>query len=128
MATKTMDPGTAMQMAWHQRMASMLHDHATWAALATVVVLVAKYLFGLHISETEVLSFGGIMASWLFGSSWVAKAHIDAMARIGAVRANGAKFDTVAGSLHELVGAATAKVATDLMAPTTTDSTPTTAG
>lgn len=81
MATQT--ASTSVQISFHQRMASLLHDHQTWAALASVVVLLAKYLFNLNVSGTEVLSFVGIMAAWLFGSAWVAKAHIDAMAQLG---------------------------------------------
>lgn len=73
----------SVQIAFHQRMAQLLHDHATWAALATVVVLLAKYLFNLPITQAEVLTFFGIMATYLFGASWVATAHINAMTKLG---------------------------------------------
>lgn len=84
MATATpSDTQTSVQITWHQRAAEALHSHATWAALATVVVLALKYLFNLQVTETEVLTFAGIMATYLFGASWVAAAHINAVANLG---------------------------------------------
>lgn len=84
MAQQTSTSASAsVQIAFHQRMAQLLHDHATWAALATVVVLLAKYLFNLPITQAEVLTFFGIMATYLFGASWVATAHINAMTKLG---------------------------------------------
>lgn len=83
MAQTGTSTSASVQIAFHQRMAQLLHDHATWAALATVVVLLAKYLFNLPITQAEVLTFFGIMATYLFGASWVATAHINAMTKLG---------------------------------------------
>ena len=87
MATQS-DPATTTQITWHQRAAEALHSHATWAAIATVVVLALKYLFNLNVTEPEVLTFAGIMATYLFGASWVAAAHINAMAALGVKKAD----------------------------------------
>jgi hypothetical protein len=79
---------TAAQIAWHQRWAGLLHDHATWATLAMVVVLVAKYLFNLPLTQTEVLGFFGIFAATIFGARWAQAAHIDAVRRLAQVQAD----------------------------------------
>lgn len=79
------EPGgirTQIQVDLHRGAAAALHSHATWAALATVVVLLLKFFFNIQVTSTEILTFAGIMATYLFGSSWVAAAHIDALARL----------------------------------------------
>lgn len=85
------EPGglrTQIQVDLHRGAAAALHSHATWAALATVVVLLLKFFFNIQVTSTEILTFAGIMATYLFGSSWVAAAHIDALARLEAKQAD----------------------------------------
>ena len=102
MATATpSDTQTSVQITWHQRAAEALHSHATWAALATVVVLALKYLFNLQVTETEVLTFAGIMATYLFGASWVAAAHINAVARLGVKRADSGQVALVGRAISD---------------------------
>lgn len=96
MATNS-DPATTTQITWHQRAAEALHSHATWAAIATVVVLALKYLFSINVTEPEVLTFAGIMATYLFGASWVAAAHINAMADLGVKKAEAASGSAMMG-------------------------------
>jgi len=90
---------TAAQIAWHQRWAGLLHDHATWATLATVVVLVAKYLFQLPITQAEVLAFAGIMATAIFGARWAQAAHIEAMSSLASSAVHMGGLAAAAGSL-----------------------------
>jgi hypothetical protein len=75
---------SSTQIAFHQRMAQLLHDHATWAAIAALVVLAAKYIFNLQFTEAEVLSAMGVLAVWVCGARWAQAAHINAMASIAA--------------------------------------------
>ena len=94
------EPGglrTQLQVDLHRGAAAALHSHATWAALATVVVLLLKFFFNIQVTSTEILTFAGIMATYLFGSSWVAAAHIDALARLEAKQADVA-VDAAAGN------------------------------
>lgn len=116
-ATKTqVSPGsvrTQIQIDMHRRAAEALHSHATWAALATVVVLLLKYFFNIHVTSTEVLTFAGMMATYLFGSSWVAAAHIDAVSRLETKQSDNDALSQTVAPLADAIG----RVG-DLLAPT----------
>lgn len=98
MATGTStDTQTQAQIHFHQGATEMLQSHAFWAAIATVVVLLLKYLFNVQVTSAEVLTFAGTMVALIFGSSYAAAAHIAAMASLRGQAAGAAGF---AGALQ----------------------------